>query len=131
MNDARERYVAAILAWVELFGEAPSANDWSTTIREQSWRAERYRATGRSWPSMQNGQKLFGSWSAALAAAGQVPRPAGAHGHQPNSPVSPHRTHCRNGHPISETYRLPSGKRLCRLCRLAKERRRRHREALA
>jgi len=58
----RERVIAALEAWVGAHGCAPSCQD-------------RARA-GSEHPGGKTVSDLFGSWSAALAAAGVQPRPA-------------------------------------------------------
>jgi hypothetical protein len=77
---ARQRVLEDIRAWQRRFGEPPSALDWNRTAARHShggWRWRRYESTGRSWPSAEGVRKLFGSWNAAIAAAGFAPRAPG------------------------------------------------------
>ncbi|MGE5601596.1 MAG: homing endonuclease associated repeat-containing protein [Nitrososphaerales archaeon] len=69
-----ERVIAALQDWAREFGEAPKAYEWSVSAargagyekgRVQGWVAEDPR-----WPSITTVVVHFGSWSAALEAAG-------------------------------------------------------------
>jgi len=78
---ARERIIEAIHEWHELFGEPPGARDWNSAQRGCLPALDtRYASTGRKWPEASNVQRRFGSWNAAIAAAGLTPRPRGKHG---------------------------------------------------
>jgi hypothetical protein len=69
----RERVLADMVDWFDLFGEPPSAHDWNQTLcrsRGWTWRVERYEGTRRRWPFSSGVQELFGSWNAAIEAAG-------------------------------------------------------------
>jgi hypothetical protein len=72
----RERILADMDDWFELFGTPPTATDWNQSrARAQGWiwRVERYEDTGRDWPQLSAVQDVFGSWNAAIVAAGFEP----------------------------------------------------------
>jgi NAD(P)-dependent dehydrogenase (short-subunit alcohol dehydrogenase family) len=76
--------VAAIRRWHELYGEPPTTADWDPYKARQiaqHWRAERYRAA--DWPSTKSVRNHFGRMSAAVVAAGLVPRYQGQERPQP------------------------------------------------
>jgi hypothetical protein len=76
--------VAAIRRWYELYGEPPTTADWDPYKARQiaqQWRAERYHAG--DWPSTKSVRNHFGRMSAAVAAAGLVPRYQGQERPQP------------------------------------------------
>jgi excisionase family DNA binding protein len=63
--------LAAIRRWADLWGEAPTAAEW----RGHPPAATAYRCEGpRWWPTPFPVQARFGSWSAAIEAAGVPPR---------------------------------------------------------
>ena len=73
----RRRLLADMREWERRVGQPPSAGDWDSNVRRRSaWRAERYASTGRRWPTSANVLQRFGSWNAAIRAAGFAPRPA-------------------------------------------------------
>lgn len=65
--------------WHDLFGAPPSTDDWSPArVRHRGWkgsvwRIRRYESTGRPWPPVCTVQEHFGTWTAALRAAGFEP----------------------------------------------------------
>lgn len=68
--------------WCEMFGVPPTAVDWNQhharnlAERSPGYSARviaRYESTGRPWPSAESVQRLFGSWSEGLRAAGFQP----------------------------------------------------------
>jgi hypothetical protein len=73
-----------IQEWVSLYGEIPAATDWHpgdcrrsaaiSLARAQRWndRARRFSEGEYPWPMTV--QKMFGSWNAAIKAAGFEPR---------------------------------------------------------
>jgi transposase len=79
-NAARSREMSrkwvldSINEWADLHGGVPpTATDWNRAhaiAQGQKWRVERYQATGRLWPSVKLAQDNFGSWRAAIEAAG-------------------------------------------------------------
>ena len=65
----RAEVVAAIHAWVRETGAPPRQQDWvPTDDRDRRWAREYPR-----WPSWMTVRTLFGSWGAALRAAGYAP----------------------------------------------------------
>lgn len=70
---ARERILSAISEWISEHGEPPTLLDWSPTLARLNGhpeKAERFEREGR-WPLSQRVAEAFGSWNAALAAAGE------------------------------------------------------------
>jgi hypothetical protein len=70
----------AIRRWTERYGEPPARTDWSPARARQAgqeWRAERYHAG--DWPSVSTVIRRFGTFTAAVRAAGLPPRPQGRH----------------------------------------------------
>lgn len=75
-------FLESVAEWVGLFGSPPSATDWNPPLARSHgmpWKAERYAATGRAWPSVTGASRVFGSWNAALEAAGYPPPPPGVY----------------------------------------------------
>jgi hypothetical protein len=71
--------LAAIRDWRALTGAAPTVPDWSPAHADEDHPgAARFRAEPGRWPSVAAVQAHFGSFSAALAAAGVEPAPRGA-----------------------------------------------------
>jgi hypothetical protein len=64
--------VAAIRRWAVTYGVPPSAANWNPTV-------SRSRGDSRfelgDWPTQATVQAKFGTWNAAMAAAGYDPRP--------------------------------------------------------
>lgn len=73
-----ETVIAAIRRWEDLYGEPPGAHDWNIAISRRRGRTvaiERYLSG--HWPPTTSVRTVFGSWNAAIAAAGFEPlRPA-------------------------------------------------------
>jgi hypothetical protein len=72
--------IEAIREWTRRYGEPPATSDWSPTRARragQQWRAERYEAG--DWPSVSTVVRRFGTFTAAVQAAGLEPRPRGRH----------------------------------------------------
>jgi hypothetical protein len=63
----RAAIVLAIQEWAAAYGQPPAIADWS--------RAARYEQADGQWPSYQSAVRRWGSWNAAIAAAGFTPRP--------------------------------------------------------
>jgi hypothetical protein len=66
----------AIVEWTRLYGDVPTMADWDPVRArrlKQDWRIARYRLG--DWPSVRSVAHHFGSLSAAIAAAGLIPRP--------------------------------------------------------
>jgi hypothetical protein len=67
-----ESIIAAVHRWVDLFGEPPVAMDWAPAMARRSGRLdliERASSAG-VWPGVTTVQRHFGSWGAAIEAAG-------------------------------------------------------------
>ena len=65
-NWSREALISALRAWGEEHGKPPEAQDWLPSVdRSRQWAREYPR-----WPSATQVQRAFGSWGAALDAAG-------------------------------------------------------------
>jgi hypothetical protein len=72
-----ETILALIRAWAQLYGEPPTMRDWEPSRARrtgQQWRAERYREG--EWPSATMVKRQFGTFNAAIRAAGLTPRAA-------------------------------------------------------
>jgi hypothetical protein len=66
----------SIHEWAKLFGHPPSATDWNPAhaiSRKMYWKADRYKATGRKWPSPTLVRTHFGTWNTALKLCGYPP----------------------------------------------------------
>jgi hypothetical protein len=75
-----EDVLDAIREWARRYGEPPATSDWSPARARsagQQWRAERYLAG--DWPSVSTVIRRFGTFGAAVRAAGLEPRPRGRH----------------------------------------------------
>jgi hypothetical protein len=77
---ARDDILHALREWDRRYGEPPALADWAPSRARrltQSWRAERYLAG--DWPHLTTVLKQFGTFGAAVEAAGLEPRPQGRH----------------------------------------------------
>lgn len=79
----REAILGAIRAWArEHGGIPPSATDWNPNQAIKNGRPEKavkyYR--DNAWPCLTTVQTMFGSWNAAITAAGYTPRRPGTYG---------------------------------------------------
>lgn len=74
---ARARVITDMQEWHRLFGQPPAANDWIRSRRRTARVIARYESTGRTWPNAGTVQYLFGSWNAAIQAAGFEPKAPG------------------------------------------------------
>lgn len=75
----QEAVVAAIQDYADQYGEPPTAHEWNPALARQLGRpdlGERFYQDG-CWPHTHTVQQRFGSWNAAIAAAGFTPRPTG------------------------------------------------------
>ena len=75
-----EEILAAIRRWTRRHGEPPAWADWSPARARrqgQEWRVARYLSG--DWPSSNTVVRRFGTFSAAVEAAGETPRPRGRH----------------------------------------------------
>jgi hypothetical protein len=76
----RDDILGALREWDRRYGEPPALADWAPARArrlKQSWRAERYLAG--DWPHLTTVLKQFGTFGAAVEAAGLEPRPRGRH----------------------------------------------------
>jgi hypothetical protein len=76
----RDAILAAIHAWADVYGEPPAAPDWRpNNARNQlhdDARARRFEDANGRWSWADTAIREFGSWNAAIAAAGYEPRPS-------------------------------------------------------
>jgi Homing endonuclease associated repeat len=116
-----ERIIQAIQRWAERHdGEPPAAHEWRRK-RQRDLRPMLGNGPG-SRPSACTVYRVFGSWNAAIEAAGFRPRRRWR-----DRRVRKLRKTCRKGHPFTaeNTYVSPStGWRQCRACINAGQRRR-------
>ena len=74
---SRDVIVARIREWAVRYGEAPAMPDWNPwharNVMRDLGRAERFEATTH-WPHITSVVYHFGSWNAAIKAAGFTPR---------------------------------------------------------
>lgn len=80
----RETVAAAIQRFAERYGEPPSAWDFNVSLARATGHpevAERFYRDG-DYPHYSSIQYVFGSWNAAIAAAGFEPRGVGKRGPQ-------------------------------------------------
>jgi Homing endonuclease associated repeat len=90
----RERIVAAIRAWAKRTGEPPTSHEWARPNGARAFSARR-----ASRPSSKTVIAHFGSWNAAIEAAGFAVRKG-----------RPRRFgRCRNGHLVAEVGLRPNG----------------------
>lgn len=78
----RERIIEAIQEWARLYGQPPVAYEWNPTQAEAKLprraREIRKRFDSGEWPYQNTICERFGTWNAAIAAAGFTPlRPGG------------------------------------------------------
>lgn len=77
----KETVVRAIQAWTRETGTPPTAVDWNAAqavARRHPEKAEKFHDDD-AWPNTASVQAVFGSWSAALGAAGVAPLAQGKH----------------------------------------------------
>lgn len=113
-------------AWFLTYGEPPRVSDWNTSRAnpEQSARFRRLYSRGHV-PRASLVYARFGSWNAAIAAAGYRPRPPG--GREDDRRYR--RERCIHGHKMDDANVLIDyrGKRRCRTCQNAHQKRSRAR----
>lgn len=83
----RAAVLEAIRAWAAEHGEPPAIADWCPTMARSTLhdeeRARRWELADGTWPHFQTVCRRFGTWSAAIEAAGFTPRaPHGGDGNQ-------------------------------------------------
>lgn len=99
--------------FAETYGRQPSYTDFNPS-RAQREAYARYHEDG-CWPSGMTVNRHWGSWNAAIEAAGFTPIKPGT---QPNP--AKHDDRCPNGHeytPENTAYRADKGYRVCITCR--------------
>jgi hypothetical protein len=80
---ARAHMVEEIQRWADLFDGPPTAAEWNLTMARQVFsvprlaETERRHAVGGPFPAASTAQALYGTWNAAITAAGFVPRRTG------------------------------------------------------
>lgn len=102
----RERIIRALQADAERRGRPPTAQEWDTrkgaANRPFGWRGDR--------PGASRAARVFGSWRAALEAAGLAGQ----------AKMNRAKTHCKHGHPLTgpraDVYVTSQGHRSCRVC---------------
>lgn len=112
------RVVAAMQVFYEIYGRQPSYTDFNPS-RAQREAYERFHRDG-CWPGGATVNRHWGSWNAAIKAAGFEPIKPGT---QPN-PVK-FSDRCPNGHEYTKEnthYRRDNGTRQCRICAKAARR---------
>jgi hypothetical protein len=70
-----DEIIARVQDWARLYGGPPTIRDWDPSRARRSgqgWRAERFEAG--AWPSVSMVRRQFGSFNAAVQAAGLAPR---------------------------------------------------------
>ncbi len=116
-----ERVVAAIQVFAEVYGRQPSYTDFNPS-RAQREAHKRFHEDG-CWPTGATVFRHWGSWNAAIEAAGFTPiRP----GTQENP--EKHKDTCKNGHEFTpentrwRTHKDGRRQRVCRECNKAARR---------
>lgn len=105
----QERIIRAVQRWTARTGEPPKAEQWRSKTPPSFGIGTRSRPSGRYVA------RVFGSWSAALDAAGVE-----------QNRHSPPRTYCKHGHLLSKTaVTRQDGSRFCGECERARQRERR------
>lgn len=70
--------VLAMQEWAAEYGEPPSSHDWDSWHAEHVLhdpaRADRFRSADGRWPTLTSVCRAWGSWNAAIEAAGFAPR---------------------------------------------------------
>lgn len=79
----RERIITALRDWAERYGSPPTSVDWNPwLLKSDDLGMTRARFEINDCPPVSRVQGVFGSWNAALEAAGLETRRAGARGKQ-------------------------------------------------
>lgn len=100
----RETIIAAIRDWATKYGEPPGAFDWqpwsARNVIHDELRARRFEDAGGRWPSITAVCGVFGSWNAAIEAAGFAARaPHGGGGNVARRRRNRHSERGTNGTP--------------------------------
>lgn len=75
----KDAITTAVKAWAATYGEPPAVPDWSPQNSREMHdekRAQRWIDADGAWPHFQTVVQTFGTWSAAIEAAGFTPRAA-------------------------------------------------------
>lgn len=76
------KVIAAARLWADMYGTAPSAISWNPAqLRAQGYLTRVAVFEAGTWPHTTTVQRMFGSWSAMITAAGLTPARGGATGH--------------------------------------------------
>lgn len=82
----RESILAAVRKWAVMYGSPPAMPDWDAwfarNMLHDEDRARRSHEVGSHWPSVTTVVRAFGTWNAAIAAAGFEPRAPHGGGNQ-------------------------------------------------
>jgi Homing endonuclease associated repeat len=123
----RERIIKAIQRAAK-DGEPPKSTDWMSGLAPGRKRRKTGSATSPrpDHPSHTRVQQVFGSWNAAIRAAGFPPRDAGVDGVQALRQWAARAraaTHCKRGHEFTpeNTYVGRDGCRRCKACKAARQ----------
>lgn len=74
----RETLIGELRRWAAEYGAPPAAADWNRALARRQGREDvAQRHAAGDWPSYSTIVNYFGSWSAAITAAGYQPRPVG------------------------------------------------------
>lgn len=81
-REAQEKVVKGMQLWARLYGSPPSAADWNVAHARRVASPERLAAIEErhrehKWPLANSAVRVFGSWNAAIEAAGFRPLTAG------------------------------------------------------
>lgn len=112
------RVVAAIQVFEEIYGRRPSYTDFNPGKKHPEQLAT-FKRDG-CWPSGATVNRHWGSWNAAMAAAGYEPIAPGSQ----ENPLK-HRDRCSHGHEYTEgsyywrTHRDGRRQRVCKACNYA------------
>lgn len=127
----RGRILNAIREWATLTGTPPTATDWNPSharaIRDVG-EPHLWSDNPDRWPYSSIVQRTFGSWNAAVAAAGFIPRRPGERGPERfTSGEKRHRrlTQCKRGHDLTDPKNVYvyGDRRFCAECHRAANRR--------
>lgn len=83
----RRWIIDSMREWDQMYGDPPSAADWNPPLCRtfnMQWKIDRYNEAERPWPAPSTVHVAFGSWNAAMAAAGFQPRKSGQYERGPD-----------------------------------------------
>lgn len=74
----RELVIEKLQEWVAMYGDTPSASEWNPALARRNQRPDMVGPfLAGDWPHASTVQRIFGSWNAALVAAGLPTRVRG------------------------------------------------------